>query len=55
MNIAWAEIRLILTRMLWAFDYEQIGEPVQWEKQKVFVLIEREPLIVRLRERKVAE
>ncbi|KAF2122018.1 cytochrome P450 [Lophiotrema nucula] len=55
MNIAWAEIRLILTRMLWAFDYEQVGVPIEWEKQKVYVLIERQPLFVRLRQRKVAE
>ncbi|KAJ4291756.1 hypothetical protein N0V90_009651 [Kalmusia sp. IMI 367209] len=51
MHIAWAEIRLILTRMLWAFDYELVGQAVEWEKQKVYVLIEREPLTIRLRER----
>lgn len=49
MHLAWAEIRLILTRMLWSFDYELVGPPVQWERQKVYVLIEREPLVVRLR------
>ena len=51
MHLAWAEIRLILTRMLWSFNHELVGEAVEWEKQKVYVLVEREPLVVRLKER----
>ncbi|KAF1974828.1 isotrichodermin C-15 hydroxylase [Bimuria novae-zelandiae CBS 107.79] len=51
MHLAWAEIRLILTRMLWSFDYELVGKAVEWERQKVYVLVEREPLIVKLRQR----
>jgi len=55
MVLAWAEIRLIMTRMLWTFDYELVGDPVDWERQRVYVLIEREPLIVRLKARKTNE
>ncbi|KAK7192675.1 hypothetical protein DPSP01_006894 [Paraphaeosphaeria sporulosa] len=51
MHLAWAEIRLILARMLWSFDFELVKKTVEWEQQKVYVLIERGPLIVKLKER----
>jgi cytochrome P450 len=55
MHLAWAEIRLILTRILWSFDIELVKRTVEWEQQKVYVLIERGPLIVKLKERNDAE
>ncbi|KAF2445145.1 cytochrome P450 [Karstenula rhodostoma CBS 690.94] len=55
MHLAWAEIRLILTRMLWSFDFELVKKTVEWEQQKVYVLIERGPLFVKLKERSDAK
>ena len=52
MHLVWAEIRLILTRMLWSFDFELANKSIEWEKQNVLVLIERESLMVRLSEQK---
>lgn len=54
MHLAWAEIRLILTRMLWSFDFELVEKSIAWEKQNVYVLVERQPLMVKLSERKDA-
>lgn len=37
--------------MLWSFDFELVEKTVEWEKLKVYVLIERGSLIVKLKER----
>ena len=53
-NLAWAELRLILSRMLWNFDIGAIRgsdgaeKIVDWTKQKTWVLVQKEPLEVRL-------
>lgn len=46
-NLAYMEMRLILTRLLWEFDLELCKESEGWEKQKVFVLWEKPSLWVR--------
>lgn len=54
-NLAYLEMRLILARLLWAFDLEApesadgIG---RWEDQKSWILWEKRPLSVRLRRRR---
>ncbi|KAF1996437.1 cytochrome P450 monooxygenase-like protein [Amniculicola lignicola CBS 123094] len=52
-NIAWAEIRMILARLVWNFEIELEGENEHWDKQKVFVLWDKPSLMVKLTPRKV--
>ena len=53
-SLALAEIRLILTHMLWTFDMELSEETdEEWAKQKAWMSWEKKPLIVKLTERKV--
>lgn len=52
-SLAYAELRLILARMIWNFDLGWNlkggrGKEYLWEKQKTFVLVEKVPLEVRL-------
>ena len=52
MNLAYAEIRLMLARLVWNFDIEfpgPLSECPKWWEQKIFVLMEKAPLQVRLR------
>ena len=48
-SIAYAELRLILAKMIWNFDWELMREAEDWMKQKVFVLWEKPPLMLQLR------
>jgi cytochrome P450 len=53
-NLAYAELRLILSRMIWNFDLsfpKEMGA-YDWAKQKTYVLVEKQPLKVRLTPRK---
>ena len=52
-NLAWLEMRLILAHLLWAFDLSAPkGETVEaWEKQRSYILWEKEPLEVKLQDR----
>lgn len=47
-NMAWAEIRTILARLVWYFDMTLEEESAQWENQKVFVLWDKPSLMVKL-------
>ncbi|KAK4224931.1 hypothetical protein QBC38DRAFT_396686 [Podospora fimiseda] len=51
--LAWAEMRLILARLLWAFDLEmtQEKEETVWEELKVFVFWEKCGVWVRMKVR----
>lgn len=51
-NLAWAELRLVLTRLLWAFDLEAAGQVLRWDELRTFLLVEKKPLEIRIRERK---
>ena len=53
-NLAWAEIRTILARLVWHFDFEILDASRNWEKQKVFVLWEKPSLMVKLKVRQGA-
>ncbi|KAL4901002.1 cytochrome P450 [Aspergillus multicolor] len=46
---AWNEMRVILARVLWNFDLELAPESEGWERQKVYTLWDKGPLMVRLR------
>ena len=51
-NLAMAEIRLVLARMLWEFDMELCDETdVNWPDQPAWLTWQQKPLLVRLRER----
>lgn len=47
-SLAYAEMRLILARILYAFDMELVDKGVDWLDQKVGVLWEKPPLRVYL-------
>ncbi|KAL2001924.1 hypothetical protein VTN02DRAFT_982 [Thermoascus thermophilus] len=47
-NLAYAEMRLILTRVLWHFDLQLRGESAGWIEQRAYVLWEKPGLMVRL-------
>jgi hypothetical protein len=51
-NLAYAEMRAILIRMLWNFDIELCADSQNWMEQKVFVLWDKPPLNVKLSARK---
>ncbi|KAL9007716.1 MAG: hypothetical protein Q9180_009591, partial [Flavoplaca navasiana] len=56
-NLAYLELRLILARVLWEFDFELVDKEWRWEGQKSWILWEKRGLEVRIhnRERKRRE
>ncbi|KAL2008516.1 hypothetical protein VTN00DRAFT_6710 [Thermoascus crustaceus] len=54
-HIAWAEMRLVLTKLLWTFDFEAIeGKKLKWEELRTFLLVEKKPLEVRMKLRSIS-
>lgn len=49
-SLAYVEMRLLLTRLLWKFDLELSPESKNWYSQNVFVLWEKGGLQVKLKE-----
>lgn len=47
-NIAWAEMRLVLARLVWNFDITPV-DTLDWNTQKSYFLWQKEPFHVRLR------
>ena len=55
-NLAWAEMRLILAKLVWNFDFEAAKDPgrrLDWEDLRTFLLVEKRAIYVRLRPRVV--
>ncbi|KAH8883169.1 cytochrome P450 [Thozetella sp. PMI_491] len=48
-NLAYHEIRLILSRVLWNFDLELCPQSENWADQKVFILWQKHPLMVKMK------
>ncbi|KAL8950541.1 MAG: hypothetical protein Q9222_003430 [Ikaeria aurantiellina] len=48
-NLAYLELRLILSRLLWDFDFELEDKEWSWDRQKSWILWEKLPLNVRVR------
>jgi hypothetical protein len=46
-----AEIRAILARVLWHFEFSLCEESENWDDQKVYVLWEKPDMWVKLRKR----
>ncbi|KAL4756024.1 uncharacterized protein BDW70DRAFT_164893 [Aspergillus foveolatus] len=48
-RLAWAEMQLILAKLVWMFDFGAIdGECVRWEDLRTYLLVERKPMNVRI-------
>jgi len=53
--LAWAEMRLILARLIWRFDLlpaDTEAGRLLWDQQRTFTVVERQPLEVLLKRRK---
>lgn len=48
-SMAYHEIRLILAKVLYNFDFELCVESQGWSEQRVFLLWEKRPLMIKLR------
>ncbi|KAF2195342.1 cytochrome P450 monooxygenase-like protein [Zopfia rhizophila CBS 207.26] len=48
-NLAYAEMRLIMAKVLWNFDLELVTKEEDWLDQRVFTLWEKPSLMVRLK------
>ena len=49
-SLAYAEMRLMLARLLWKFYLEIMPDSIGWDKQKVYVLWEKGDLNVKITE-----
>ncbi|KAL7804862.1 cytochrome P450 [Trichoderma aethiopicum] len=51
-NLAYAEMRLILARLIWRYDIELLDESIGWDaKCKVYIAWQKGPLYIRLKPR----
>ena len=53
-NLAWAEMRVALAKVLWSFDVAAPADKtkrVVWEDLRTFLLIEKTPIAVVIKER----
>ncbi|KAF2735908.1 cytochrome P450 [Polyplosphaeria fusca] len=50
-HLAWAELRAILGKLVWNFDLEAVEEKFRWEDQRTYSLVEKMPLVVRMKMR----
>jgi hypothetical protein len=51
-SLAYAEMNLILARLVFEFDLRLDDEEIDWMEQRVFTLWEKSSMMVRLRARK---
>ena len=50
-TLAWAEMRVIVARIVWAFDLEAKGpkeEWLDWTTLRTFLVVEKKPIEVRM-------
>lgn len=48
--LAWVELRLVLVRLLWAFDFvEEARDAVDFEAFPVTIIIEKLPMVLRVK------
>lgn len=53
-HLAWAEMRLILSKMLYTFDLEAVeGKSFRWEELRTYLLVEKRPVYVKIKSRGV--
>jgi len=44
-------MKLILASLVYEFEFEMVDKSYEWDKQRVFSLYEKKPLMVQVRER----
>ncbi|CAD0014773.1 unnamed protein product [Aureobasidium pullulans] len=54
-NLAYHEIRLLLTMALWNFDLSLEAESKDWSNQRLFIFWEKKPLMVKLKAVRVCD
>ncbi|KAM7201352.1 cytochrome P450 [Rhypophila sp. PSN 637] len=48
-HLAWAEMRLILAKLVWNFDIGVVaGRKIRWEDLRTFLLVEKKPIVTKL-------
>lgn len=47
-SLAYAEMRLIMARLLWNFDISLSEESLKWDDQRSYSIWQKEPLMIRL-------
>ena len=51
-TLAWAELRLVLAKLVWTFEIEAIdGVRLRWEDLRTFLMVEKRPIEVGIRSR----
>ncbi|PYH96489.1 cytochrome P450 CYP4/CYP19/CYP26 subfamily protein [Aspergillus ellipticus CBS 707.79] len=50
-NLAWHEMRLMVCKLLWHFDFKYTKEEKAWTDQKAFIAWEKRPLMVEVKVR----
>lgn len=50
-NLAYAEMRVILARVLWNFDLELCQESLDWKEQETYAMWKKPPLMCKLVQR----
>ncbi|MCJ1316346.1 hypothetical protein MMC15_001667 [Xylographa vitiligo] len=51
--MAWAEMRVVLAKMVWTFDLEPApGHRLDWSKQKTYIVVQKEPVNILLKSAK---
>ncbi|KAI9870613.1 MAG: hypothetical protein M1830_004045, partial [Pleopsidium flavum] len=51
-SLAWAEMRLLISRLLWAFDIaEEEGKSLDWDSLKSMMIVQKEPMELRIKAR----
>ena len=48
-SLAYAEMRLILARILWKFDLELMNDSKAWNEQSIYTFWDKGPLNIRLK------
>lgn len=52
-TLAWVELRLVVTRLIWAFDFsDEESERVEFDSFPVIMLIQKLPMKMRVKHRK---
>jgi cytochrome P450 len=50
-SLAYAEMKLILARIVYNFDLELVDKAAKWNEQEVYILWRKGPLMVHAKER----
>lgn len=48
-HLARAELRLVLAKLIWKFDFAAVrGKVLEWEQLRTFLLVEKKPVMVNM-------